>query len=86
MDREKKLLRAKGKKLEPVVRIGKSGINENSVKEINKVLEKRRLIKIKLLQSSFKAGEKDKIVNEIVSKTHSVLIESIGNVVVIYRS
>ena len=84
--KEKIMLRAKAKKLEPVVRIGKQGLNGNSLKEIMKVLEKRKLIKIKLLQGSLKAADKSRIASEIISKTNSELIDAVGNIIVIYKS
>ena len=81
--KENLVLRAKAKTLEPVVRIGKSGLTENIVKEINKNLSKRKLIKIKLLRSSYE--DKGKFIESIVQATKSELIESIGNVIVLYR-
>ena len=83
--KEKILLRRRAKKLEPVVRIGKSGLSESLVKEIKKVLDERKLIKIKLLQSSIDNADKDKLIEEIVAKTQSELIESVGNMVVIRK-
>ena len=83
--KEKILLRRRAKKLEPVVRIGKSGLSESLVQEIKKVLDKRKLIKIKLLQSSIDNADKDKLIEEIVAKTQSELIESVGNMVVIHK-
>ena len=83
--KEKMLLRSRAKTLEPVVRIGKEGMNINTFKEIEKVLERRKLIKIKLLRTSLDKTEKEAIVEEIVSKTKSHLIDAIGNVIVVYR-
>ena len=82
--KEKTILRAKAKTLEPVVRIGKSGLTENIVKEINKNLSKRKLIKIKLLRPSYE--DKRKFIDSIVQATRSELIESVGNVVVLYKN
>jgi RNA-binding protein len=83
--KEIKELRAMAKSMEPSVRIGKNGITENTIKEIDKILVKRHLIKIKLLNSSLEKNEKEKLINDIVMATESKLIESVGNVFVIYR-
>jgi len=82
--KEKLVLRAKAKTLEPVVRIGKSGLTENIVKEINKNLSKRKLIKVKLLRSSYE--DKKKFIESIVQATGSELIESVGNIITIYKN
>ena len=83
--KEIKELRARAKRLEPAVRIGKNGLTENTLKEIDKVLVTRHLVKIKMLKTAFEKGEKEKIISDIIMNTGSQLIESIGNVVVIYR-
>lgn len=77
-----KLLRAKAHSLGPVLQIGKGGVTDSIVKEINLQLKRRKLIKIKLLPS---AGDRKKLVDEIVSKTNGVLIRSVGRVVVLYK-
>ncbi len=83
--KEKAELRSKAKKLEPAMRIGKTGLNENVVKSISNLLEKRKLIKIKLLRSSFGEKDKKKLIEDILAFTRSELIESVGNVIVLHR-
>ena len=85
MKKEIKLLRSQARKLEPVARIGKNGLTEGAIKEIDKILEKRNLIKIKLLMPSYIGRDKKGIVKELVMKTRSQLVDSVGSVVVIYR-
>ena len=47
--KEKIILRSRAKSLQPLVRVGKSGLTESMVGEISKNLRKSKLIKIKLL-------------------------------------
>ncbi len=77
-------LRKKAKSIEPALRIGKSGLSESVIKEIKKLLIKRKLIKVRLLPASVKGGKKS-LIEEISLKTKSEIIESAGNVVVLYR-
>lgn len=77
-----KELRAKAHNLEPIMQIGKDGVTDSVVKEILVQLKKRKLIKVRLLQS---AGDRKKLVDEIVSKTRAVLVRSVGRVVVLYK-
>ena len=77
-----KELRVKSHSLESILNIGKSGITDSVVKEILKLLKKRKLIKIKLLKS---AGEREELVEELISKTQATLVRSVGRVVVLYK-
>ena len=83
--KEKTILRAKAKKLEPILRVGKQGLTENIIKEINKLIKKKNLIKIKFLKSSFDGKDKKQLIQELINKTNSELIESVGNVVVLCK-
>ncbi|MBI2131117.1 YhbY family RNA-binding protein [Candidatus Woesearchaeota archaeon] len=84
-----KQLRTEGKPLEPIIRIGKEGLNDKVIGEIMKVLKKRKLIKIRILKSSKESkGRKESkgsIIDEISEKTGSVLVEKVGSVAVIYK-
>ena len=83
--KEKIMLRSKAKRLDPVLRVGKGGISESFVVELKKVLNKRKLVKIKLLRSSFQDGEKKELAMQLSEKTNSEIIDFVGNTVVLYR-
>lgn len=83
--KEKIMLRSKAKTLEPAVRIGKSGLTDSMIGEINKNLIKRKLIKIKLLKSPDGRKEKEDLIKSIVEKTQSELVDSVGNTIVLYK-
>ena len=85
MNKEIKELRSQSKELEPIVRIGKNGLTEGMLKQLYRLLEQKAMIKIKLLKSSFVGNEKEQFIEELVMKTQSQLVDSIGNVVVIYK-
>ena len=65
------------------INIGKSGVNENVIKEIKRQLEANELVRIKFAKNI--ARDKDKYIDEIVSKTKSKLIDVRGHVAVIYK-
>lgn len=77
-----KELRAKAHSLEPILQIGKDGVTAAAVKEILVQLKKRKLIKVRLLPS---AGDRKKLVDEIVAKTRAVLVRAVGRVVVLFK-
>jgi len=80
------MLRSKAKKLSPILRIGKLGLSDSAVNELNNLLKKRKLVKIKLLPSYLDGKNRKEAVEQIAQRTNSELIESIGNVAVLYRS
>ena len=75
----------KAKTLEPVIRIGKNGLTESTIKEIKKQLNKKNLIKVKLLRAFISDKNKKDIAKEIAQKTNSQLIDLVGFVVVLYQ-
>ena len=79
------MLRSKAKTLNPILRVGKEGLTENMIEEINKLIKKKSLIKIKLLKSSFDSKDKKQLIQELINKTNSELLEAVGNIVVLYR-
>jgi RNA-binding protein len=76
-------LRAMASTLEPVYIIGKGNVTDNVIKGIDEVLEKRELIKITVLETSFMSarGACEAICEEIGAEP----VQCIGNKVVTYR-
>ena len=80
-----KTLRAKGKLLEPVVRIGKQGITDSVIEEIVKQLKRKKLIKVKFLPNLAKKENKKELAQELAEKTNAILVEHVGFVVVLSK-
>jgi RNA-binding protein len=80
-----KELKAKAMALEPIVRIGKSGLTDTVVAEIKKQLDQKGLIKIKMLKSFVGRDDKKESAMKIAEKTNSKLVHSVGFVVVISK-
>jgi len=80
---QQKFLRSKAHHMKPVLWIGQNGLNESVTAEIETALDHHELIKIKL-----RVGDrelKNKTIGDICQATHSTQIQSIGNIVSIYR-
>ena len=76
-------LRGLAQKMEPLVLIGKGGITESVLDSISILLEKRELIKIRLLQNS---GLDSKSASTTICQSISAEgVQCIGNIVVVYR-
>ena len=81
--KQRAILRGMGQTMEPVLQIGKDGINENTVKQCWDALEARELIKVTVLKNaSYTAKE---ACEELCKKVHAEPVQVIGNRFVIYR-
>ncbi len=71
--------------MQPIVRIGKNGLNENALKEIQVLLKKRRHIKIKALSNSLQNNSIDDMISKIVDECKCTLVNKIGLTFTIYK-
>ena len=77
----KKSLRKEAKSLSALVRIGKNGITKSIIEEINKQLKKNKLIKVRFLKSALEDHDKKEIIPDLIKKTHSIHVGTVGFVV-----
>ncbi len=81
---QKHALQQQAHHLQPVVIIGSKGLTPAVQHEIDLCLETHALIKIKLPTSE--RGLRKQIINAIVTEQEAEWIQTIGRIVVIYRS
>lgn len=79
---QKKKLKAQAHPLNPVVIIGQAGLTEAVIKEINVALDAHELIKVKIRAER---DERAAIREQICEQTKAELVQSIGQIAVIYR-
>lgn len=79
---QKKQLKAQAHALKPVIIVGQSGLTESVLKEIEITLDTHELIKIKIRAEK---EERNQIRDQIITQTKAELIQSIGQIAVIYR-
>jgi RNA-binding protein len=79
---EKKKLKAQAHSLKPVIMIGQSGFTVAVLSEIELALNSHELIKVRI-----RAEREDRklISDKICTDTGATLIQSIGQIIVIYR-
>ena len=69
--------------LQPIFQIGKQGVTENLMKQLDDALEAREIIKITILET---AGENTKeLCNEIANELGAEPVQAIGSKFTIYR-
>jgi len=82
---DNKTLKLKAKAINPIVRVGKTGLSKSIIAEIIKQAKHHKLIKIKLLKASFAEIPKKELITRIVKETGTELILTQGNMVSIYK-
>ena len=81
--KQRSYLRGLAHNIDPIFQIGKGGIEENFLKQIDSALEARELIKISVLNNSgLEAREASDI---ICDELNCEGVQAIGNKLVIYR-
>lgn len=81
--KQRAYLRSLAQKITPIFQIGKNGIEEAFLVQIEQALEKRELIKIKVLENS---GMETREASDIIcSKIGCEGIQAIGNKIVLYK-
>lgn len=81
--KQRAYLRKLANSLDPIFQIGKGGLGENIVSELNKALEARELIKIHLLETSFL--DTKQTCNELARLTAAEPVAAIGSKIVLYK-
>ena len=80
---QKKHLRSLGHNLHPLVTIGSNGLSEGVVGELERALNDHELIKVKVVIADREA--KKKLMQAMVKLSQAALVQSIGNIALIYR-
>jgi len=81
--KERAKLRSMANGLQPIFQIGKDGLSDNFIKQVEDALEARELIKITVLETS--GGSAKDFCREIAEAVKAEPIQVIGNKVVLYK-
>lgn len=81
--KQKRYLRSLAHHEKPLFQIGKNGVTENFIAQVDDVMIKRELIKISVLQNCLE--DKDSIAKELESATGAEIVQIMGNTIVLYR-
>ncbi|RCX18891.1 RNA-binding protein [Anaerobacterium chartisolvens] len=81
--KQRSYLRGLANGIPSIFQVGKSGINENTVKQFEDALEARELIKATVLKNS--DSEAREVCEEISSATGAEVVQVIGSKFVLYK-
>jgi RNA-binding protein len=80
---EKRELKARAQRLDPLLRLGHAGATEAFLKSLDEALDLHQLVKVRFAE--FKEQKKARA-PELAEKTRSELIMRVGNVAVYFRA
>ena len=80
---ERKLLKARAHKLDPVVMIGTKGVTDEVVKEVDLALKAHELIKVRA--PSLERDARAAALQHLCERTGADAVQAIGKVFVMYR-
>jgi RNA-binding protein len=80
---EKKLLKARAHKLDPIVFVGGKGLTDAVIAEIDFALKSHELIKVRA--GTMDRHERDEAMSSICARTGAEAVQQIGKIFVLYR-
>ena len=69
----------------PTLWIGKNGVSQELISEIEKQLEKKEIIKIRILKSALERDETKQIASMIAEQAEGLLVEVRGHTFILYK-
>lgn len=81
--KQRAYLRSLANTINPIFQIGKGGLSEEIIKQLNNALEARELIKVNVLETA--PEDVKSLGEEIAISTKSVFIQKVGNKITLYK-
>ncbi|MBU0980517.1 MAG: YhbY family RNA-binding protein [Nanoarchaeota archaeon] len=71
--------------LEPMLQVGKKGITKELIAELTKLLNKHKMVKVKLLRSFVSSNSKKEAAERLADSTKSRIVSQTGFTVVLIK-
>lgn len=81
--KQRAYLRGLGNALDPVVQVGKDGLNENLVTSVELLLQARELVKIKVLKNSDLTSKE--VAESLSTSLNADIVQVIGTIIILYK-
>jgi len=81
----KRHVRHELKEEKPTIHVGKEGFTAQSASEIDKQLDKNKMVKVKILKSALQEETAKNIAAKAAEQTGASLVEIRGHVFILYR-
>ena len=80
---QRKALKAKAHKLDPLVQIGAKGLTDEVVAEVDRALRAHQLIKVRA--ATLERPARSEAFQSLCERTRAELVQEVGKVLVLYR-
>lgn len=81
--KQRSYLKGLANRLDPIFQLGKNGLSDNFIKQVDETLETKELIKVRILQNC--DLEAKDVARELTEKLDAEFVQSIGSTFTIYR-
>lgn len=81
--KQRSYLKGLANNIEPIFQLGKNGITENFIKQVDDALEARELVKINVLKNSIL--DATEVASQLTNELKAEFVQSIGRKFVLYR-
>lgn len=81
--KQKQFLKKEAHHLQAIFQIGKAGLSDEIMKQIDEALEKRELIKINLLQNTDEVASD--VATVVAERLDAVVVQQIGKTIIFFR-
>ena len=81
--KERAYLRGLANTIDPIFQVGKGGISDVLLEQLNNAIEARELIKITVLETA--PGSAKELAEEIAQGINSVVVQTVGNKITLFR-
>ena len=81
--KQRAYLRGLANTMEPIFLVGKGGISEVLIEQLDNAIEARELIKITVLETA--PGSAKELAVQIANSTNSEVVQTIGNKITLFR-
>ena len=81
--KQRAYLRGQANTLDAIFQVGKSGVSDILLDQLDKALEARELIKITVLETA--PGSAKELAEEIAQGSNSIVVQTVGNKITLFR-
>ena len=81
--KERAYLRGLANTIDPIFQVGKSGISQVLLEQLDNALEARELMKVTVLETAPESAKE--LAEKIASGTHSIVVQTMGNKITLFR-
>lgn len=81
--KERAYLRGLANSIDAIFQVGKGGISDILLKQLNDAIEAREIIKVTVLETA--PGSAKELANELAEGSNSMVVQTVGNKITLFR-